>query len=306
MVESCTFRGPQDVARMRTMLVDARARAGHGFWHAGDLVWRLFLHSLRYDLHQELRLWADTGGTLLGFAIVTPLRPGETLYFDLQIHPEHRGQGLEAEMLDWIKVRARQSGAGRLSTDVGVYDDDLGQLAELQRRGFARAGGDGLLLLRPLDEPIDNPALPSGFALRPVSGPAEAPQRAAAHRDAFHPSRITAKAYRRLMHTPGYVPQLDLVAVAADGTFGAFCLGWLDGANRVAEFEPVGTRAAFRRMGLARAVLLEGLRRMKTLEAQSAVVGPVNGDDEAVTGLYAAVGFRPIHETWMFVREAAA
>jgi GNAT superfamily N-acetyltransferase len=304
------YRGPEDSQRLRSFLIDARATLGHSCWHAGDLAWRLFLHSIRYDLRRMLRLWENAGGDLLAFAILSPPTPKGTVRFDLQVHPSERGHGLEEQMLDWVEawgpeVAATPPGAPcrRFSTDTGVYDDDVSQIAALECRGFVHARGNGLLLLRPMDDLIPEPPLSSGFAVRAVAGPHEVKARASAHRDAFHPSRVTDEAYLRLMHTSGYTPELDLVVAAPDGTFGAFCLGWLDEFNRVGEFEPVGTRVAFRRLGLARAVLSEGLRRMRACGMASAVVGPISAEDHAAVGLYRSSGFHAIHRIYCYTKE---
>ena len=72
--QSYPYRGQTDTERMRDLLVSMRAGGGHGCWHVGDLVWRLFLQSLRHDLGQTFRLWDDADGSLAGFAVWTPSR----------------------------------------------------------------------------------------------------------------------------------------------------------------------------------------------------------------------------------------
>jgi len=290
---------------MWDLLVSMRASGGHSCWHVGDLVWRLFLQSLRHDLGKTFRLWDGTDGSLAGFAVWTPSRyRAGVVSFELQIFPQLRGRGLEEEMLDWVEVQCLQpTAACHLVTDVGVYEDDQGQIAALERRGFRRTDDEGVLFIYPLDEPVTEPSLPGGFVVRPVAGELEAAARAAAHRDAFDSTRVTDEAYLRLMRTPGYDRDLDLVAVAPDGTMAAFCLGWLDPANQVGEFEPVGTRQAFRRQRLAQTALLAGLRRMRTCGAASVVVGPVDAGEEAAMRLYQSVGFRPLYRVYGYARE---
>jgi ribosomal protein S18 acetylase RimI-like enzyme len=86
-----------------------------------------------------------------------------------------------------------------------------------------------------------------------------------------------------------YRPELDQVAVAPDGSFAAFCLCWLDEENRVGNLEPVGTHPDHRRLGLARAVCLAGLRSLRAADADTALVHSVGGS--AATRLYESVGF---------------
>ena len=294
--DSRPYAGAQDLQELAAFLLSMREAAGHACWHIGDLTWRFFLHSLRYDLGQTVRLWRDAENELQAFAVITPPPAAGTLAFDMQVHPRARGQGLEGQILDWIE----SFGAPRLITDTGVYESDTSQIAALNARGLASTGDDALLLLRPLAGLIPEPALPPGFCLRAVAGPGEAEQRAAAHQDAFHPSRIDTQAYLRLMVTPGYHAAWDLVAVAPGPTFAAFCTVWLDAVHGVGEFEPVGTRSAFRRQGLARAVLLEGLRRLQECGAESAVVGPIAAGDAAAHALYRDAGFLPVHRLRAF------
>jgi mycothiol synthase len=300
------YRGQTDTQRMRDLLVSMRASGGHSCWHVGDLVWRLFLQSLQHDLGQTFCLWDDADGGLAGFAVWTTSRyRAGVVSFELQVHPRLRGCGLEEEMLDWVEAQCPQAtAAGHLATDVGVYEDDHGQIAALERRGFRQIDDEGVLFINPLDEPVAEPSQPGGFVVRSVAGEQEARARAAAHRDVFDSTRVTDEAYLRLMRTPGYDRDLDMVAVAPDGTMAAFCLGWLDPANRVGEFEPVGARLAFQRQGLAQAALLAGLRRMQARGAESVVVGPVDAGEEAPMRLYQTVGFRPVCRVCGYARES--
>jgi mycothiol synthase len=49
----------------------------------------------------------------------------------------------------------------------------------------------------------------------------------------------------------------------AGGRFLAYCVGWLDIANGFGHFEPVGCRPSVAGRGYARAVIIEGMRRMQ-------------------------------------------
>jgi mycothiol synthase len=293
------YGGPQDTVRMRSFLVSLRSSIGHGCWHVGDLSWRLWLHSIRYDLADTVHLWEDGAGRLLGFSVVTPPSPEHrsqkrTLYFDLQIGAQECGGDLAGRMLDWLATLASSLAEPNTSlcTDTGVPAGDQCLAGALRRWGFSRREEPGLLLGRTLEAPLPAPMPVPGFVVDSMAAANDISQRAAAHRDAFHPSRLTNEAYHRLTRDSGYEAELDLCAVAPDGTVGAFCIAWMDRVNRVGEFEPVGTRAALRRQGLARAVLLEGLRRMKAAGADVALVGPLTSGDRAALQLYTSLGFR--------------
>jgi GNAT superfamily N-acetyltransferase len=112
---------------------------------------------------------------------------------------------------------------------------------------------------------------------------------------------------------PGYDQELDLVIVAPDGTLAAGCLCWLDARNQVGLFEPVGTRPAYRRRGLASALMAEGLRRLAARGATAALVTAVHPGahddganlppDSAGRFVYERAGFRPLRRVYLYARE---
>jgi ribosomal protein S18 acetylase RimI-like enzyme len=63
--------------------------------------------------------------------------------------------------------------------------------------------------------------------------------------------------------------------------------------NRTGEFEPVGARPAHRRKGLGKAVILEGLPRLRERGAEAGIVYSVHSN-EAATKLYESAGFRTL------------
>jgi mycothiol synthase len=123
-----------------------------------------------------------------------------------------------------------------------------------------------------------------------VQGEREAEARAAVLGAAFG-APAQPERYRQFMQAPGYVGDLDLVAVAPDGRFAAFAMGWVDTATKVGQFEPVGADPAFRRQGFARAVFLEGMRRMQAHGAEQVIV-VVEEAEQAARQLYESIGLK--------------
>lgn len=70
-------------------------------------------------------------------------------------------------------------------------------------------------------------------------------------------SSFTRLAYDAVRGAWLYDQELDLVAVADDGRFGACCIAWFDPATGVGEIEPLGVVPDHRRRGLAVALCLE-------------------------------------------------
>ena len=66
---------------------------------------------------------------------------------------------------------------------------------------------------------------------------------------------------------------LKIAVVAPNGDFASYCGMWMDAGSQTALVEPVATDPAYRKQGLGRAAVLEGLRRCAALGAKRAVVG---------------------------------
>ena len=78
------------------------------------------------------------------------------------------------------------------------------------------------------------------------------------------------------------------------GVFGAYCICWIDEQNRCAEFEPVGTHSTLRGLGLGKAVVSEGLRRLQQRGMRRAVVYTPDTNTPA-TKLYLSAGFEIVN-----------
>ena len=154
---------------------------------------------------------------------------------------------------------------------------------------------------RDLDASIPDPPLPDGAVIRPLADDTEIAARVALHRAVWTNSHMTDASYARMRAVPGYLPDLDIVAAMPDGAFASYCVCWLDPVNRTGEFEPVGTRSAYRRQGIGKAVVLDGLRRLKAHGAHTAIVAPAAGNDASLA-LYLSAGFRVVDREMAFTR----
>ena len=262
------------------------------YWHPGDLVWGMYQNTV-FDAHREVRLWEEDGG-LVGFAWLE--EPDGVV---MQVHPRLRSsRALESEMLGWAALQTRavygERAGDELWTRVADGEPRLDEL--LVGLGFGRDPDHALKMLRGLEDPLPGRAPPDGWTVREVGGEEEWEERVEIHREVWHPSRVTLEAYRRLRAAPaGYDPTLDLVAVAPDGRFGSYCVCWFDPESRSGLFEPVGTRPVYRGEGLGKAVMHEGLRRLRELGALNAFVTAVH-DNGAARSLYEWAGFETVNK----------
>jgi mycothiol synthase len=98
--------------------------------------------------------------------------------------------------------------------------------------------------------------------------------------------------YLNVMRTPGFHVDRELIVVAPDGRFAAFLIYWIDPVSKSGLFEPVGCHRDFQRLGLTRALMYEGMRRMVAHGMTTAVVKhQPTQKNPAAAALYRSVGF---------------
>jgi ribosomal protein S18 acetylase RimI-like enzyme len=297
---------------MYALLMEARSRTNDWrYWHVGEVAFGFFMIDCHLDPRKHVRLWHD-GDKLIGYALL-----GDDAYFDWQVMPEVEGNGIEEEALAWAtslvtELRAGDAERWKGPMMVGTRIDNVERIAFLEEYGFHRGEYVEVNMLRSLEEALPQEAsplqlLPSGFSVRSLAGDAaEVADRAAAHREVWHPwtvGEVSDEQYARFMRMPGYEQDLDVVAVAPDGTIAAYVNGWLDPVNKIGDFGPVGAREAYRRQGLTRAVLFEGLRRMKA-RGMDRVCVSTGEPNAAARGLYESVGFRIVNRYVEYARAA--
>jgi predicted N-acetyltransferase YhbS len=160
-------------------------------------------------------------------------------------------------------------------------DDDHALVELLAGSGFAPLDErSGLTWLDAEARPAPTP-LPDGFAITDrASGPSRP-----------HPMRRRNgdEVEARLRQCPLYDPALDLSVETEDGAVAGYALFWLDLVNAVGLVEPMRVEDAYRRLGLARALLTEGLDRLARRGARRLKFGY---STEPARTLYTGVGFR--------------
>jgi ribosomal protein S18 acetylase RimI-like enzyme len=294
---------------MYALLMEGRSHTNDWrYWHVGELAFGFFMIDCHLDPAKHVRLWHD-GDKLIGYALL-----GDDAYFDWQVLPEYEGKGVEEEALAWAagllaELRAGDAERWKDPLMVGTRIDNAERIAFLEQHGFQRAEYVEVNMLRSLEDPIGEQqlpeALPPGYEIRSLSLDAdEVRRRAEAHREVWHPwtvGDVTDEQYARFMRMPGYDRDLDVVAVAPDGTIAAYVNGWLDPVNKIGDLGPVGAREAYRRQGLTRAVLLECLRRMKA-RGMDRVCVSTGEDNVAARGLYESIGFRIVNRYVEYAR----
>ena len=300
------FLDERDLNAMLAVLTRGReADNGSYYIHIGDLMWWLYYPPLEGDFWDHIHLWDDpeNPGKLLGWALISPAWVG----IDVYVQPELRGSPPAEEMYRWAEEEAVRIARAQSRTTISVSwvrHDDAVLIEHFTERGFRLEKGLTQLQCS-LDEELPPPGLPDGFTLRGCMGEPELAARATAQHGAFSspaPFERYQERFTRFMRSRVYNPELDIVAVAPDGKIGAFCIVWTDPANEVGLFEPVGTHPDFQRKGLGRAVMVEGLRRLKERGMKTAIV--CTGEDHLpAIKLYEAVGFRVLNHLGIYEKD---
>ncbi|HUS14168.1 MAG TPA: GNAT family N-acetyltransferase [Chloroflexia bacterium] len=248
-------------------------------------------------------LWTDPTGQARAYAhLMVP-------YGNLLFHtdPAVVDPDLPAAMVAWATVQMRgRPGTEEPELNAYARSDDTERVALLEAQGFVRQPGATLHMVRPLAEPIPDPQFPPGFTVRSIAGEHEAEAYVDLHRAAFGTSRMTVAQRLAIMRNPAYCADLDLVAIAPDGTWAAFCVCNIDPEANArtgraeAEIGIVGTRLpGYRGQGLGRAMLLTGLRVLQAASMDTATLG-TDSDNAPAIRLYESVGFRTIARTiWL-------
>lgn len=281
----------------------------------GELAWNFGKDDAALGGTWRVRLWprADGSGRLDAWAWVHlpfsatradgSVATSSSANLIWQVHPDR--SALLDEILDWYAEQAEGIDQGAIPQDA-----DADMLARLAKRGYtldAEAAGDGgdwhQFNRRPLVD-LAEPVLPAGFRFRTAAelGPAAATR---AHVDAWHPSSFQLGGMAGVQDTWPYRGDLHVLVEAPDGTLAATAIIWFDPVSRTAEFEPVGTHRAYRRQGLATALMWHGMQRARAAGADTMLVACVGADAApAARNLYYGVGFTPISKDVPHIKRA--
>ncbi|MBE9110364.1 GNAT family N-acetyltransferase [Nodosilinea sp. LEGE 07298] len=260
---------------------------------------------------QYHQLWETAQGQLVGIVALWIEDPTDVLegWVGVSVHPDYRGAHLEAELLSWAEQQVQEQAtvaqrpaklcAGARS-DASYYR----AIYETANYEIIRQFHD---MARSLADPIPQPQFPPGFTSRPTNA-----DEALAWVEMFNESFIdhwnftpmTLEDRQFRLGYPTYQPELDWVVTAPDGNLAGFCKGHVDhdeNARRLRNegwITILGTRRGYRRLGLARAMLLQGLHQLHLAGMDSVLLGVDTQNPNQATGLYESVGFT-IKETYL-------
>lgn len=316
-LKSYPYRGEEDLAAL-TELVNRSNRANGATQEFLPEYIRQFCSRPDVIVPQ---LWEDAEGRLLAAVtlrvIILEQAEGRGLEtgFMLNLDPVGRDQGLEKQLLGWALERTRQLGIERdlpalLSWRVG--EKDAKERDWLESSGFEIARYF-LIMEHPLAEKLPEPPLPPGFTLR-TAAMTEPRAWADLYNDSFidhwHHHAMTIPEVEHETSDPAiYRPEIDLAAVAPDGTYAGICAGRINrgeikDGKQIGWIGLLGTRRGYRKIGLGRALLLAGMHRLQNSGVERV---RLTVDADSLTGatrLYESAGFKVIFTNLQYTRKA--
>jgi mycothiol synthase len=300
-VNARSFRDDNDFWRVRELLVETYQISLPCFnWEIRR--WDGFrFYEKNPDLNpgwrDSIHLWETVDGKLVGAA-----HPEGKDDAHLELHPDFRH--IEEEMIYWTQENLAGPLHGKQKCFLRIFasEHDSFRPRLLEKLGYEKT--DSFEVQRKLhfgSKFIPQSTIPGGYMLHTIDpdSPEDCRRIADLLNAAFHRDFHTAEEYTVFSkNAPCFHRDLDLVAKAPDGSFAAF-VGIADVAeNRYGVFEPVCTHPDQLRKGLARALMLEGIRRLKGLGANEVWVG--TGGQIAANRLYESVGFTEAYKKYIW------
>jgi predicted N-acetyltransferase YhbS len=235
----------------------------------------------------KIGVWDDSG-RIVG-VVHYEHAPGEAFF---EIH--RRYTHLKPEMLTYAEnhiYTEQENGQKYLKAYINDFDKEFEAL--VKSRGYEKDDTQArpmsqLKMTHPFQPVI---SLPDSFQLKSL---AEDNDLAKLNRVIFRgfdhgdePPSIDFEERKKQQSVPTYRKDLNIIIVAPDGNYVAYAGTWFEATNRFAYIEPVCTDPDYRRRGLGKAAVLEGVRRCVELGAKVAYVG-------SNQPFYQALGFRKL------------
>lgn len=295
------YREDADIARLQDFTARQIRDFGRvGSVHPGDIPHRIFNGLRREDPRELVYIWESDSGEIIAWTLIDPRGAG----IDPQVWWGMRSEApeFEAEVITWSeeilveKLRERRSQATYIETD--AFEEDTARTEMLRSLGWEAQDTEEIMLTRRSLGDLVPPQLPEGYRIRSVRGVDEAAAVAAVHSAGFG-SKWTPELYRRVMESPGYSADRELVAEAPDGSLAGFCVTWPDETNRTGYFEPVAVHPDHRRLRLGSALLRAGMAMMVDWGMQWAEV-MYEVDNPGSGKLYRGEGFRPLWKVVLY------
>lgn len=304
-----SFGGVPDLPRVKQFLLGRKLSPNlPDYWTAGKSTVGTF-QAICDSPPEHHRFWEDRQGNYHAYLWLHP-EPSETIAgngnaWRVLAHPEARTAALVSAMIVSAEESLVKMQSAESPPETVAYGKDAWLASILAQHGYVRREALEVYMRRKLERPISEPGSPPGYIIRPLDADKDLIQRAGAQSDAFagqrDPGEWAIENARRFLRWYEGRSDLDLVAVTTAGEIAAFAVFVVDPGTRLGELDPVGTRPAYRRKGLAKSVLLTGLAYLKASGMEHAVVR-TGTENTAAIRTYEAVGFDVVDHLYRYTK----
>ena len=297
---SRAWAGPDDLRAMTAIVSAAWASPRRPLVSCtpGDLEWWTAQGGPDAAWPSRIRIW-ELGGEVVGWGWMNP--PAGLDWFVVDGLTPADEDAVRDEMLAWLTDSARRAEATAPSSaepapiELEAWAaDGWPEQAALVRRGWTPTATVLTQYVQSLDVRAGSAARPG--RLRPAvvartrgrggSGRGPSGGLCAVEDDRREVrDRSTARPTTRF--------DRDIVLEAADGSFAAFAMCWVDPVGSIGEFEPVGVHPDHQRRGLGRVIMRHGLRLMRAAGLRDAMVFSLRSN-AASEALYQSAGFHEL------------
>ncbi len=268
------------------------------------------------NTQRDLQLWENEDGELIGFGYLWITEPSESIdgFLGFYVHPSHRHINLESAIIAWGQQRmgeVKQEQQIPVRFGLSARDSQCDRIKIIENHGF-QVTRYFFTMERNLQEAIPQPQLPAGFSIRQMNGEKDI----AAWVEMFNNSFIdhwnhhdlTIENMIHFINEPSYVEDLNLIAIASDGSFAATCECEISPEDNIRTGRNegwIGTLATVRnhrKIGLGKAMLLSGLHRLKSAGMTTARLNVDADNPNGALRLYESVGFYKVYTRIVYMK----
>lgn len=318
------FAGPSDYIGLAAANQRSRDAAGIEEVVSAESMARSYSHLVNCDLERDM-LVVEHGGVIVGYVRVEwrDLEDGTRGFSAIvMLDPAHGASGLHAPMLRWAEQRSIAKARAipveeRRPSSLRSYSfgAEVDLAAAFEAHGWTRSG-HGYEMVRPTLEDIPQVPLPVGLEVRPIASDRTARRQVwdaatEAFRDERDESEPTEEEWEASLVDPLEDPSLWLIAFDGDEIAGGVH-GRIDPDENAHHGRERGlvaavyTRRAWRRRGLARALIARCLVRLRERGMTSAYLGVDGLNPNQATDLYSALGFEVASTTYDWTKPLPA
>lgn len=280
------YKKEQDFERISQFLVRTYSMCGrHVNWLQPRWEYMHFHPLIREIDLAVIGVWEADGRIV---AVVHPEHAIGTAYFEMDPNYSY----LKEDMLRHAeeKIATSYNGVRFLQIYINDADEELRDIAS--GLGYVKTDKCEPMSHFPIPSVFPSVRAPDGFRLLSLDKNNNLEKigrvlyRGFNHGDTPLPGDV---ADRRFMQSaPNFRGDLNIVVQAQNGDFVSYCGIWYEPVHRIAYVEPVATDPDYRRLGLGRAAVLEGIRRCSAVGAKVACVGTAKP-------FYVSLGFKQVY-----------